>query len=64
MESGEGCISRESKVAPVPALRRSFSGQFNVRIDKRVYRALAIEAEHNGLTLDALVAKKLAESVD
>jgi predicted HicB family RNase H-like nuclease len=50
----------ENKPIPVPPSRRYYSGQFNVRIDKRVHRKLAIEAERNGLTLNALVAKKLA----
>src|SRR5690348_2178365 len=53
----------EGKPAPVPPSRRQYSGQFNVRIDKRVHRKLAIEAERNGLTLNALVAKKLAAAV-
>jgi predicted HicB family RNase H-like nuclease len=53
----------EGKPGPVPPSRRQYSGQFNVRIDKRVHRKLAIEAERNGLTLNALVAKKLAAAV-
>ncbi len=54
----------EKKPIPVPPARRHYSGQFNVRIDKRVHRKLAIEAERNGLTLNALVAKKLAAAVE
>jgi predicted HicB family RNase H-like nuclease len=54
----------EGKAPPVPPARRGFSGQFNVRIDKRVHRALAIEAERNGLTLNALVARKLAAAIE
>ncbi len=54
----------EGKPIPVPPSRRHYSGQFNVRIDKRVHRKLAIEAERNGLSLNALVAKKLATSLD
>jgi predicted HicB family RNase H-like nuclease len=34
-----------------------------VRIDKRVHRALAVEAERAGVSLNALVAEKLAKSV-
>jgi predicted HicB family RNase H-like nuclease/predicted RNA binding protein YcfA (HicA-like mRNA interferase family) len=48
---------------PVAPSKRQYSGQFNVRIDKRVHRALAIEAARAGLTLNALVAQKLAQSV-
>jgi predicted HicB family RNase H-like nuclease len=50
----------ENRPTPVLPSRRRYSGQFNVRIDKRVHRKLAIEAERNGLSLDALVAKKLS----
>lgn len=54
----------EGKPIPVAPSKRQYSGQFNVRIDRRVHRALAIEAERAGLTLNALVAQKLARSVD
>jgi predicted HicB family RNase H-like nuclease len=47
-------------VAPA---RRKYHGIFQVRIDKRVHRALAIEAERAGVSLNALVAEKLAKSV-
>lgn len=47
--------------APVAPARKQYSGQFNVRIDKRVHRALAIEAAQAGISLNALVARKLAE---
>lgn len=37
------------------------STQFkNVRIDKRVHRALAVEAAQAGISLNALVAQKLS----
>jgi predicted HicB family RNase H-like nuclease len=55
---------RDGREIPVPPSRRQYSGQFNVRIDKRLHRKLAIEAERNGLTLNALVAKKLAAAVE
>lgn len=54
----------EKKPVPVSPSRRQYSGQFNVRIDKRVHRALAIEAERAGLSLNALVAQKLARSTN
>ncbi|MGH7841624.1 MAG: toxin-antitoxin system HicB family antitoxin [Candidatus Binataceae bacterium] len=50
----------EGEAAPVAPSKRQYSGQFNVRIDRRVHRALAIEAARAGLTLNALVAQKLA----
>ncbi len=53
----------DGKPVPVAPARRRFGGVFNVRIDKRMHRALAIEAERAGLSLNALVAQKLARSV-
>ncbi|HEX2200411.1 MAG TPA: toxin-antitoxin system HicB family antitoxin, partial [Gammaproteobacteria bacterium] len=48
---------------PVAPARREYSGQFNVRIDKRLHRVLAIEAAQAGVSLNALVAQKLARSI-
>jgi len=48
---------------PVAPTRKEYSGQFNVRIDKRIHRALAIEAARAGISLNALVAQKLQRSV-
>ena len=48
---------------PVAPARKEYSGHFNVRIDRRVHRDLAIEAAQAGVTLNALVAQKLAKSV-
>lgn len=48
---------------PVAPARKSYSGSFNVRIDKRVHRDLAEEAALAGVSLNALVAQKLAQTV-
>ena len=48
---------------PAAPTRRQYHGVFQVRIDRRVRRALAIEAERAGVSLNALVAEKLAKSV-
>jgi predicted HicB family RNase H-like nuclease len=48
---------------PAAPMRRQYGGIFQVRIDKRVHRALAVEAERAGVSLNALVAEKLAKSV-
>lgn len=45
---------------PVAPTNKNYSGQFNVRIDKRLHRDLAIEAARAGISLNALVAQKLA----
>ncbi len=48
---------------PVAPSQKEYSGQFNVRIDKRVHRALAVEAAQVGISLNALVAQKLSLSI-
>jgi len=45
---------------PVAPARKIYSGQFNVRIDNRLHRALAMEAAQVGVSLNALVAQALA----
>ena len=49
----------DNTAIPVAPSRKVYSGQFNVRIDKRVHRALAMEAAKAGISLNALVAQKL-----
>jgi predicted HicB family RNase H-like nuclease len=48
------------EVIPVAPTRKNYSGQFNVRLDKRIHRALAVEAAQAGVSLNALVAQKLS----
>lgn len=48
---------------PVAPSRKRYSGQFNVRLDKRTHRSLAMEAARAGVSLNALVARKLSEAV-
>jgi predicted HicB family RNase H-like nuclease len=48
---------------PIAPAKKDYSGQFNVRIDKRLHKALAIEAARAGISLNALVAQKLSLSV-
>ena len=55
---------QEGRPVPVAPSRKQYSGRFNVRIDKRIHRALAIEAAQSGVSLNALIAKKLAKTTD
>jgi len=48
---------------PIAPSKKEYSGQFNVRIDKRDHRALAVEVANVGLSLNALVAQKLHQSI-
>ncbi len=50
----------QGEQVPTSPLKKSYSGQFNVRIDKRLHKALAIEACQAHVSLNALVAQKLA----
>jgi len=50
------------KSIPKPLKERNYSGQFNVRIDKRDHQALVAEAVEAGLTLNALVAQMLHDA--
>lgn len=52
---------KSGESVPVAPARREYSGSFNVRIDKRNHRALAIEAAQAGVSLNALVAQRLAK---
>jgi predicted HicB family RNase H-like nuclease len=54
--------SYRQKKEPIPVApsKKNYSGQFNVRIDKRTHRALAMEAAQAGVSLNALIAHKLA----
>jgi predicted HicB family RNase H-like nuclease len=54
----------EGKSVPVAPSRREYGGVLQVRIDRRVHRALAIEAERAGLSLNALIAQKLAKAIE
>lgn len=54
---------KHGEAIPVAPTRKEYSGQFNVRIDRRVHKELAVEAARAGLTLNALVAQKLAQSI-
>lgn len=59
-EAARESYREHGEPVPVAPARREYSGQFNVRIDKRLHRRLAMEAARGGTSLNALVAGKLA----
>ena len=59
----ESYIRRKEPIPIAPA-KKEYTGRFNVRVDSRVHRALAIEAARAHVSLNALVAQKLARVVD
>jgi antitoxin HicB len=44
---------------PLPAPKRTFSGQFNVRVPRSLHRALVRSATEEGVSLNALVGHLL-----
>lgn len=58
----ESYIEDGEEIPQAPS-KRDYSGQFNVRVDKRVHRLLAMEAARNGVSLNALVSQKLSDTV-
>ena len=59
----ESYAARGEAVPAAPA-RKQYSGRFNVRVDRGLHRDLAVEAAQKGVSLNALVARKLAASLD
>lgn len=57
----ESYLKRGEEVPLAPSCKQ-YSGQFNVRIDKRLHQLLAVEAARAGVSLNSLVARKLAQS--
>ena len=57
----EECRKNEKDI-PLPVLEKDYSGRFNVRLDKELHKALVNEAMQHGLSLNALIYKKLKQS--
>jgi len=55
---------KHGEKVPVAPSRKKYSGQFNVRINRALHRALAVEAAREGVSLNAIVAKKLELSAE
>ncbi len=54
---------KHGQAVPIAPARKEYSGQFNIRVDKRVHCALAVEAAQAGISLNALIAQTLARHV-
>ena len=39
----------KGEAVPVASTRKEYSGNFNIRIDKRIHRALSVEAQQAGI---------------
>jgi antitoxin HicB len=49
---------RDRKI-PLPTPKRTFSGQFNIRVPRSLHRALVRSADEEGVSLNALVSHLL-----
>lgn len=47
---------------PIPLGSRNYSGQFNVRTSPSLHRKLSIEAQREGISLNALINQKLTSA--
>lgn len=60
------CYKKECEASgeniPIPASKKNFSGQINIRIEPSIHQALAIEANKSGMSLNSLISKKLGDS--
>ena len=52
-------IEKQEEV-PQSIVNKKFSGQFNVRIGKKLHKILAMEAARANISLNALISQKLA----
>lgn len=55
-------METHGETIPEPFGERMYSGKFQVRTTHSLHRALAIEAARNGVSLNALVNKKLSSA--
>ena len=55
---------KHNEPIPIAPSQKRYSGHFNVRIDKRLHRSLAIEAAIIGVSMNALIAQKLSQCAD
>jgi predicted HicB family RNase H-like nuclease len=62
-EAMKESYQKHNEAIPIAPVRKEYSGQFNIRIDKRDQKVLAIEAAKVGLSLNSLVAQKLYQAV-
>ena len=55
---------KHQEPVPVAPSQKEYSGHFNVRLDKRLHKLLAIEASSVGVSLNSLVSQKLTCATD
>lgn len=58
-EGAKASYRKHNEKIPVAPSQKKYSGHFNVRVDKRLHRKLAMEAANIGISLNALIAQKL-----
>ncbi len=63
MEAWIGSMLERSKEIPLPRPESEYSGKFQVRLPTGLHEAVSLEAEHEGVSLNAYVATVLAGAV-
>lgn len=56
-------LAESGENVPEPLATRTYSGRFLVRVPPQLHKALATEAAESGVSLNRLVALKLAKTV-
>jgi predicted RNase H-like HicB family nuclease len=56
-------LKEDGQTPPEPKKLCQFSGQTRLRMPKSLHKALASEAEHEGVSLNTLIVQKLSEYV-
>lgn len=52
-------MREQGEQVPQPFAERSYSGKFNLRVGESLHRELAIQAAHDGMSLNQYVLRKL-----
>jgi len=55
-------LASSDEPIPLPIADRRYSGRFNLRIEERLHRELALEAADAGVSLNQYVVRRLSES--
>ena len=62
-EAVKASYTERQEQIPLAPARKRYSGAFNVRVAREVHRQLAVKAAQEGMSLNALVSKVLAEKM-
>ncbi|MBN2689463.1 MAG: type II toxin-antitoxin system HicB family antitoxin [Gammaproteobacteria bacterium] len=61
-EAAKESYKKHGEKIPVAPSQKKYSGHFNVRVDKRLHKQLAMEAAMAGISLNALIVQRLLKN--